>query len=110
MVDLAETRALCDRLAARLGGQPDWSELRAVYLEMAPLVGQLQGSVGELSRRHGEGEDIRKASASLEELKQSVRRVGLDIRLASERALLLGLQTALQQARETLDSLERIGG
>ena len=108
MVDTAEAREDCRRLAARLEGHPRWPELNAAYLDLAPLVGRLQGLVGEAERAHGLTEAVREAEESLERLKAGARQVGLDIRLASEGALLIGLQTVLQGVSETLDRLERI--
>jgi hypothetical protein len=109
MTDTADAREDWRHLAARLEGQPRWPELNAAYLELAPLVGRLQGLVGEARRAHGETDEVREAEQALERLKASARRVGLDIRLASEPALLIGLQTALQDAAKTLDRLEAIG-
>lgn len=108
MIDLVQTREHSRRLAERLQGQPHWPELRAVYLELATVVGQLQGAVGESTRAHGETEEARMAALAFERLKASSRKVGLDIRLASERALLLGLQDALRSVEETLDWLQRL--
>jgi len=107
MTDLQDLKERCRRLEARLQGQPHWPELRGVYLELVTVVGQLQGAVGESSRAHGETEEARMAERSFERLKSSSRKVGLDIRLASEAALLVGLQDSLQSAFETLDWLER---
>jgi hypothetical protein len=105
-VDLAAIEQHCADLAARLDRRPDWQGLRAVYLELAPMMGQLQGAVGSARRQHGDG--AAGAEAALDGFKTGVRAVGLDIRLASESSLALGLQTALQQARETLAALRSI--
>jgi hypothetical protein len=106
MTDLAALRASCQELAARLQGPPDWERLRSVYLDLAPVVGELQGAVSEYERTHSEAEEGRRAEAALGELKESFRQVGLNIRLASPAALQVGLQTALRSAAETLDWLE----
>ena len=106
--DVAVLRASCRELAARLEGKPDWDTVRAVYLELAPLVGELQGAVGEYTHAHGEAEEARRAEAAFAQARASFRRVGLDIRLASPGALAMGLETALQSALETLDWLQRI--
>jgi hypothetical protein len=105
-----ELRETCLALRRRLEGQPHWPELRAVYLELAPLAGQLQGAVRERIRAEGGTEESRQAEASLSRLQAGMRQVGLDIRLASEPALLLGLQTCLESALETVDYLQRMNG
>lgn len=108
MIDRDELRASCRNLAARLDGTPQWPVLKAVYLDLATLVGRLQGVVNDAIRSYGASEETRAAEASLARVKSSVRQVGLDIRLSSEAALSMGLQTALESACETLDWLDRI--
>ena len=103
--DLTALRESCSALNARLNGQPHWPELRAIYLDLSLLVGQIQGAVGERGRGAGGPLDVRGAQEALGALKSSVRQVGLDIRLASEPALRLGLETALEHAGVTLDCL-----
>ena len=101
-------RAECDQLAARLHASRSWPELRAVYLDVMPLVGQLQGAVSEAVRGREGTDALNEAQATLEQLKASSRQVGLDIRLSSDTALLMGLQAILESAYATLDALERI--
>ena len=108
MSDLAEVRAECCRLAARLEGKPDGSALRAVYLDMATVVGRLQGAVSEARRVSNNRDAVEQAEAALSQLKGSLRQVGLDIRLASPSTLALGLQSAVGSALETLDHLQRM--
>jgi hypothetical protein len=106
MTDLAPIQETCGRLAARLQGRPRESELRATYMEMATLTGLLHGAVGDARRVQGETDAVRAAEASLDRFKAGMRQVGLDIRLASEAATQIGLQTALDTAIETLEALE----
>lgn len=108
MSDNAAMRASCRRLMARLEGQPAWPELRAIYLDLAPLIGELQAAVTEAARSLAESDGARQAQDALDLLKASSRQVGLDIRLASEPALRVGLQIALQHALDTLDALDRL--
>ena len=108
MADTAQIRETCREISARLEGRPAWPELRAVYLDMAPLVGQLQGLVNDARRAHGGGVETLESARALEQLKAQLRQVGLDMRLASEPALLMGLQMALESAAQTLDRLERV--
>lgn len=108
MIDLDAARERCRSLAARLEGQPHWPELRAVYLDLSTLVGQLQGAVSEARRARPASEEARAAEAAFDRLRAGARRVGLDIRLASEPALQLGLQEALKSASETLDRLQHL--
>jgi hypothetical protein len=106
LVDLAAIRVQCDTLMRRLDGRPSWPELRAIYLEVAPLIGRLQASVGEAAREPDRTEAAAEAEAALGRVKASAQKVGLDIRLASERALQVGLQMCLEQALEVVDRLE----
>ena len=103
MADLAALRDACRQLARRLEGPAGWDRLRAVYLDLAPLIGQLQGAVSEAGRA---GDDVPAARESLDALKATARQVGLDIRLATPEALQMGLQTAVEQAAETVQRLE----
>jgi hypothetical protein len=108
MSDLADVRAECEKLAARLEGKPEWAALRAIYLDMATVVGRLQGAVGEARRASNNHDAVKQAEATLIELKGSLRQVGLDIRLASPPALAFGLQSAVESALATLDHLQRM--
>ena len=104
MADLSALRDECRQLSRRLAGPANWDRLRAVYLDLAPLIGQLQGAVNEATRS---GEDVGAAQQALDALKATARKVGLDIRLASPEALQIGLQTAMEQAEEVIDALEQ---
>ena len=104
MTDLQAIRTECRRLSAELEGQPHWEELRRIYLELAPLMGELQGAVSASIRERGAAQPLQQ---QLEELKTTVRQVGLDIRLASEGALAMGLRVSLERAEELLDRLEQ---
>ncbi len=106
MSHLADVRAECGKLAARLEGKPEWAALRAIYLDMATVVGRLQGAVGEARRASNHQDTVEQAEATLIELKGSLRQVGLDIRLASPPALAFGLQSAVGSALATLDHLQ----
>jgi hypothetical protein len=104
MPDLSALHEDCRQLSRRLAGPANWDRLRAVYLDLAPLIGQLQGAVSEAARS---GADVTEAQRFLDALKATARQVGLDIRLASPEALQIGLQTALEQAEEVLQALPR---
>ncbi len=108
MSDLADVRAECHQLAARLEGTPDGAALRAIYLDMATVVGRLQGAVSEARRASNNPDTVERAETALSELKGRLRQVGLDIRLASLPALAFGLQSAVGSALETLDHLQRM--
>jgi hypothetical protein len=107
MSDLSQLRSECRRLAGQLEGEPHWEKLRAIYLELAPLMGELQGALSRWTRAHGDEEDAQPLQTTFDELKASVRQVGLDIRLASEGALAMGLRVSLERAEELLDRLEQ---
>jgi hypothetical protein len=107
-MDVTRTRAEIERLSAGLEGQPDWPELRSVYLDLSTLAGQLQGAVGDARREAGDTPAVQTAASALERLKAEVRQIGLDIRLASPQALLIGLQTALASAEETVAALAEV--
>ena len=92
-------------LQAELATGTPWPRLRAAYLELATVAGQLQGAVAERARS-GAGPDSTDLEALLERLKSELRQVGFDIRLASEAALAIGLQTALGDALAILDRLD----
>ncbi|HZS93473.1 MAG TPA: hypothetical protein VFA78_01640 [Chloroflexota bacterium] len=99
-----DLRRELDDLTRRLEGAREWPELRAIYLDIAPLIGRLGAVVREAERQVGtEGSNA--ARASLEEAKATARQVGLDIRLSSPAALSFGLQRTLDAIRETLDRL-----
>lgn len=107
MVDLSALQATCSTLAARLEGQAREDDLRGVYLDLAPLIGQLQASVAERGRSGGENREMDGARQALDALKGSARQVGHDIRLASPAALQLGLRVSLEYADEVLEQLRR---
>lgn len=107
MAGMAELRGGCLELSTRLASSPHVPELHTIYLDLVPLIGQLQGAVSLAQRTHGETPPIQFAQTHLEQLKAIARQVGLDIRLASEAALLLGLQSALDEAFQVLDQLEQ---
>jgi len=102
--DLSILRDTCRELCRRLEGAANWDRLRAVYLHLAPFIGQVQGAVSEAARA---GQDVTEAQQSLAALKATARQVGLDIRLASPEALQIGLQTAVEQAEETICLLDK---
>jgi hypothetical protein len=102
MSDLSTLHDACRQLERRLEGPANWDRLKAIYLDLAPLIGQVQGAVSEAARA---GQDVTEAQQSLDALKATARQVGLDIRLASPEALQIGLQTAVEQAEETLGLL-----
>jgi hypothetical protein len=106
VTELSETRTHCNALSARLRGRMNRAEITRIYLEMAPLIGRLQAAVSDRERISGETPDIRQAREALVRLKAVARKVGLDIRLGSDAALLMGLRTAAEAAIETLDCLE----
>jgi hypothetical protein len=95
-------------LAQRLHRSPKWPVIAAAHRDLATVVGQLQGMVSTARREHGETADLQSAEEALDRLKSSVRRVGLDIRLASEPALAIGVQTSIDYALEILDRLKQI--
>lgn len=82
--------------------------LHGIYLELAPLVGRLQGAISDSARSDDRNGALRQAEESFEQLKASYRKVGLDIRLASGRAILIGLQSVAQYGLDTLDHLDRL--
>ena len=99
-----ELRREMDDLVRRLGRAAEWPELRAIYLDIAPLLGRLDAAVREAERQDG-SRASNSARASLEEAKATARQVGLDIRLASPAALSFGLRRTLDAIHETLDRL-----
>ena len=107
MTDIAALREECSRLSERLERDVAWSELNAIYLELAPLIGKLQGAVGEHRGVCGDSPSSRCAEDALDRLKRTARQIGLDMRLASPAATAIGLQTAMESARETIDCLEQ---
>ena len=106
MPDPAHLTSACRELMDRLDGPPQIDRLKAVYLELSFLTGQLQGAVNDTARAQGETREVQFARASFESFKSSLRRVGFDIRLASPAALQMGLQASLEHALEALDHLE----
>lgn len=103
MADTEALRAALQAMEATLARQPHWPQLRAAHLDLVTATGQIRGAIHGMRREGGETAKLRAAEEALRQLEASVRQVGMDIRLASEGALLLGLQTALQHAFETLD-------
>jgi hypothetical protein len=89
-------------LEKRLAGRPQIAELKAVYLELSTVTGQIQGALHETTRESGPTSRIREAESKFEEFKRTLRQVGFDIRLASPSALQVGMQTALDHALQTL--------
>src|SRR5579859_4135520 len=110
-MDFASLRAELDHLGRQLERAPRWPELRAVYLDMTPLVGQLQAAVDEKLRSATSNREEEPAilQTAFEELKASFRQVGLDLRLASEPALRVGLETVIDAARDVLAVLQSVG-
>jgi hypothetical protein len=106
-IDLVAMRAECEALLDRLDRGPQWPDLRGIHMDVAPVIGQIQGAVGARRREIGGVPDVVAAEAALERLKADSRRVGADIRLASEGALSLGLRTALTDALDAVSALER---
>src|SRR5579875_1227120 len=69
-----DLRRELDDLTRRLEGAREWPELRAIYLDIAPLIGRLGAVVREAERQVGtEGSNA--ARASLEEAKATARQV-----------------------------------
>ncbi len=99
-----ELEAVCAQLARRLEGSRDASDLRAIYLELFPIVAQLRGLVHEsvTSFDNVATETVQQQLAGTEAI---ARRVALDMRLASPAALKLGLQTALVHVQRTMELL-----
>lgn len=109
MIDITDLRASLTEIESVLVTQPHLPQLRTAHLDLVTLAGQLQGAVSERRRLQGETEEIREAQLALDAMKAGIRQVGMDIRLASEGALAFGLGHALQNAFQTLDSLDRAG-
>jgi hypothetical protein len=106
--DKASIRNELVELAERLDLTPTWPVISAAHRDLATIVGQVQGMVSTARREHGETAELRSAEEALDRLKTGVRKVGLDIRLASEPALAIGVQTSIDNALETLGWLEQI--
>lgn len=106
MTDRTGLKATCRELANRLEGHPQTADLKAVFLDISILVGEIQGALNEAIRTGGTKPQTQAAEASFEQLKNSVRQVGFDIRLASPAALQVGMLTALDHAVHTLDCLD----
>lgn len=105
MTDRSEIASACRELARRLEGPPQIDRLKAVYLDLSLLVGQIQGAVNDARRHSDQTPATLAAQGSFDEFKRTVRQVGFDIRLASPAALQVGMQTALNHALETLEQL-----
>ncbi|HEX8918011.1 MAG TPA: hypothetical protein VF898_05885 [Chloroflexota bacterium] len=95
----------CDLLAARIQGNSDWGSLRAVYLDLVPVVGEIQGAVRTYTRDHVGSAEARRLDHAFEQLQNTIRQVGHDIRLSSPAALRIGLESCLEQVREILQEL-----
>lgn len=106
MTDLGALRQECSRLSERLEIGRSWGELNAIYLDLAPFIGRLQGAVSEDRHMRGDPLASRDAEESLDRLKTTARQIGLNIRLASPGATAIGLQTAIESALETIQCLE----
>ncbi len=107
MTDRSEIAAACRELARRLEGPPQIDRLKAVYLDLSILLGQIQAVLNDAQRQRGQTPETLAAQASFEELRRSVRQVGFDIRLASPAALQVGMQTAVDYALQSLDRVNR---
>lgn len=108
MSEREELRESGRALARRLEGASQFDDLKAIYLDLSVLVGQVQGAVHDAGRSGGARDNLTAAQASFEEFRRSVRQVGFDIRLASPAALQVGMQTALDHARRTMELLENV--
>lgn len=107
MSDTASLRDSVQAIQARLAQAPGWPQLRAAHLDLVTTAGQLQGAVHERRRVAGETQALRDAETALDAMQAGVRQVGMDIRLASEAALRLGLESCLAEAYAVLDALDR---
>ncbi|HCG02784.1 MAG TPA: hypothetical protein DEV93_19840 [Chloroflexi bacterium] len=106
-IDLVGMRSEVEILQARLKGAPSWEQVRSIYMDLAPLIGEIQGAVATRRREVGSQVVVDEAEAALARLKLSSRKVGADIRLGSVPGLTMGLDTALAEATEAIDALER---
>lgn len=105
MSDLSQIASTCRELEHRLEGPPQIDHLKAVYLDLSMVLGQIQGALNDAQRHSGQAPGALAAQASFEELRRAVRQVGFDIRLATPAALQVGMQIALSYAFETLEHL-----
>jgi hypothetical protein len=105
MTEVESLQASLHSLAARLEGSPQWPALRAIYLDLAPYLGPIQAALHGAERVYGSSPEVLAAGESFDAFKAGLRQVGLDIRLASEGALAVGLHQCVQLALETLDTL-----
>jgi hypothetical protein len=108
MIDLQPLTDRYRSLATRLEGQPHHDEVRAVFLELASQVGELEAAVNERVKGRETSLDGQEARLALDQMKASLRAVGLDIRLASPPSIAIGLETVLETTFETLARLQRI--
>jgi hypothetical protein len=106
-IDLVGMRSEVEILQARLKGAPSWEQVRSIYMDLAPLIGEIQGAVSTRRREAEPQVELEEASAAVERLKASSRKVGADIRLGSVPGLTMGLDTALAEATEAIDALEK---
>lgn len=100
-------QAQCRELLARVDSTSEYDRLRAVYMDLAPLMGEIHGVVMREVRRQGDTPATGEAQAAMESLRAAARQVGLDIRLASPAALALGLRTSLELAQRALQALDK---
>jgi hypothetical protein len=98
--DLAALQARAEELAGDIE-RAAGPQLHGLYLDLVTFLGTVTGAVHEAQRSRRD--DMGTAHDALDRAKGSARQVGLDIRLASEPALRMGLSTAIEQAREALD-------
>jgi hypothetical protein len=81
--------------------------LRAIYLALTPIVAQLQGAVDDRVRSHGDTAGTQEMVQAFGRVRASHRQTGLDIRLASEAATMVGLEEVFRAAEEMLSFLEQ---
>jgi len=103
MNPLQGLRAECLALAEAAGDPQRLPDIRAAYLTLVTLLGQVSGQIGEVSRLQPQNDAVREATMALERAKRAARQVGLDIRLASPSALAYGIHAAALGAVQALD-------
>lgn len=106
MPDTAAARDAYSSLTQALARAESWDALRRIYLDLAPLMGQLHGLVDAAQRGTGDEPAAQHAAAAFERLLACARTVGHDMRLSSEPTLRMGLEAALEEAGAVLDHLE----
>lgn len=100
-------RVRCVTLLTRVEASHEYGRLRAVYMDLAPLMGEIHGVVARAARERGDTPEVMEAQRAMAALRASARQVGFDLRLASPAALAVGLRTALEHALQALDALDR---